>query len=131
MSGLDLFTRFSGWLLVAALAGSIWLARHRPRAVLHYLLGWGLATLTGFHLWYPMRGGLIGRTPTSGLWLATLAWVLLLVQLALGHRLLAGAGRAARGTVRFHRWTMVAIVGLTAVHVLLNSVSLHSIFRAS
>jgi hypothetical protein len=130
-SGLDLFTRASGWLLVAALAGTIWLARRRPRALLHYLLGWGLATLTWFHLWYPMRGGLLGRTPESGLWIATLAWALLLVQLAVGHWMLSGAGRAGRGTVRFHHGTMLAIVGLTTLHVLLNSVSLHSIFRPS
>lgn len=130
MSGLDLFTRASGWLLLAALAGAIWLARSRPRALLHYVLGWGLALLTWFHLWYPMRGGLVGRTPTLGLWIATLAWVLLLVQVAVGNWMLARAGRTGRGTVRFHHWTMLVTVGLTALHVIVNSISFRQIFLA-
>jgi hypothetical protein len=131
VSGLDLFTRLSGWALLLALAGSVQLARHRPRAVAHYLLGWSLAVLTWFHFYYPMTGGLVGRTSAAGLWIATLAWVLLLVQLGVGHWMWLKAGRAGRGAVKFHHWTMLAIVTLTALHVLLNGISLHSILRAS
>ncbi len=41
------------------------------------------------------------------------------------------SGRVGPGAVEFHHGTMLAVVGLTALHVLLNGNSLHSIFRAS
>jgi hypothetical protein len=131
MSGLDLFTRLSGWVLVVALVAIVQVARRRPRALPHYLLGWSLTVLTWFHFYYPMTGGLVGRTPPAGLWIATLAWVLLLVQLGVGQWMALKAGRAASGTVKFHHRTMLAIVTLTTLHILLNGTSLHSIFRAS
>jgi hypothetical protein len=131
LSGLDLFTRVSGWVLLLGLAGIIQVALRRRRALLHYVLGWGLATLTWFHFYYPMTGGLIGRTPAIGLWIATLAWALLLVQLGVGNWMVFKAGRAGPGTVKFHYRTMLAIVTFTALHVLLNGISLHSIVRAS
>ena len=131
MSGLDLFTRVSGWVLLLALAATVQVARSQRRALPHYVLGWSLAVLTWFHFYYPMTGGLIGRTPTSGLWLATLAWVLLLVQLGIGNWMLLKVGRPGSRAVRFHHRTMLAIVTLTTLHVILNGISLHSIFNAS
>jgi hypothetical protein len=131
VSGLDLFTRVSGWVLLLALMAIVQVARRRHRALAHYLLGWSLAVLTWLHFYYPMTGGLIGRTPAAGLWIATLAWLLLLVQLAVGNAMLLKAGRTGPGTVKFHYRTMLAIVALTLLHVLLNGISLHSFFRAS
>lgn len=127
MSALDLFTRLSGWLLVVALAGAIAVARRRRPMLAHYVLGWLLAAVGWFHLYYPMAGGLVGRTPTWGLWVAVVAWALLLAQLGVGNRLRMRAGRAGPLIRGSHRLAMRGVVAATIVHVVVNSISLRAL----
>lgn len=90
----------------------------------HYILGWLLAAVGWFHLYYPMAGGLVGRTPTWGLWIAVVAWALLLAQLGVGNRLRMRAGRAGPLIRGSHRLAMRGVVAATVVHVVVNGISL-------
>jgi hypothetical protein len=53
------------------------------------------------------------------------------VQRAVGNRMLPKAGRTGPSTVKFVERTVLAIVLLTALRVLPNGISLHSIFMPS
>jgi hypothetical protein len=84
----------------------------------HYALGFAIAALSFVHAWAPMSTGRLHGINMTGLWLATTALVLLLVQLMLGIEL-----REARSRVwlrRSHLIVMIAAAGLIAAHVALN-----------
>src|SRR6266516_6155539 len=98
-----LFTLVSGWIILAILATTIalpfalrgdttipliggpvpYLRRMRP----HFWLGGSLAPLTFAHLWPAMQGGWVRQVDQTGLTLASVAFLLIPVQVGLGLRL--------------------------------------------
>lgn len=87
----------------------------------HYWNGYVLVILSLAHAWVPMRTGYMHRANVAGLWLATVALSLLLVQVVLGLAL-QGIGPGERRAYRqWHYWVMVGIATLVAAHILLNA----------
>jgi hypothetical protein len=134
------FTRASGWIAVILIGMEMVLpylfrrsrlslrlgiaqgfgAPYLKRMWVHYWLGYLVTGLSFVHAWVPMRAGHIRRANMTGLWLATVALLLLMVQLALGVTLQDSRLRD-RPTVRsWHYWVMVAVVLVVAGHVWLN-----------
>jgi hypothetical protein len=94
----------------------------------HYWLAMLLAGVSLWHAWPALRAGHILPSLTNGLWLATIALVLLFIQLAVGAAL-RYLGPGASGLVRrAHFVLMTAIAVLVLAHIWLNSRFLHSLF---
>ena len=94
----------------------------------HYWLALVLAALSLWHAWPALRAGHIPPSLTNGLWLATIALVLLLIQLAVGAFLRYGSPGPSGLVRRIHFALMAAIVLLVVAHIWLNSRFLHSLF---
>jgi cytochrome b561 len=94
------------------------------RLRLHYWLGFSIPAITFLHAWIPMSAGMARGVNATGLWLATVALLLMLIQIAWGValRTAARAGRTAgRNAARkTHFWMMTVIAALSAVHVILD-----------
>jgi hypothetical protein len=87
----------------------------------HYWLAYAATALSFEHAWIMMgRRGIGLRTSSAGLYLATLAMVLLFVQIALGLVLQQRNLPERRSTKNWHFWTMACIVALVGAHVWLN-----------
>jgi hypothetical protein len=134
------FTSASGWIAVILIGiGAVlpyllrrsWLslrlgiaqgfnAPYLKRMWAHYWAGYLVAGLSFVHAWVPMRAGQVRRANMTGLWLATAALLLLLVQLALGVALQDSRLEQRRAIRGWHYWVMVAVVLLVAGHVFLN-----------
>jgi hypothetical protein len=135
MNGAVAFTRATGWIVCAMLAGSVWLVYQRRRNAQavwsslwpHFVAGWAAVLLTYAHLDVSMRARLAGRTPGWALWLASIGFVLLLVQVFAGHRLRRQAGQASVAALQAHRRIMLAASAIIVVHLLVNSSSLHAL----
>jgi hypothetical protein len=84
----------------------------------HYVLGFAIAALSFVHAWAPMSAGRLHGLNMTGLWLATIALVLLLLQLMLGIEL--REARTRHWLRRFHLTVMVVATSLIAAHVALN-----------
>jgi uncharacterized membrane protein len=119
-------TALLGWLgllLVAANVSLPYLLR-RGRDYLkqmwpHYWIGYVLPALALWHAWIPMSKGNLQGMDVTGLWLATVAMLLLAIQATIGLLLRNAAG--VRGTLqRAHFWTMAVIGVLIVTHVVLN-----------
>ncbi len=94
----------------------------------HYWLALLLFGLVSWHAWPALRAGHIMPSLTNGLWLATIALILLSVQLAVGAALRClGPGHFAL-VRRIHFILMTAVVLLVLAHIYLNSRFLHSLF---
>jgi hypothetical protein len=128
-------TSLWGWLSFAVVAAVITIPflsvkAARPSLPLwpHYWLGL-LATVVSFwHAWIPMKAGHIPHSAFNGLWLATIALGLLLLQLLLGILLRYGGPRYFALLRRAHFLLMLGIVALIAAHLWFNSRFLHSLF---
>jgi hypothetical protein len=96
--------------------GSHYLTRMRP----HYWLGYVVAGLSFLHAWVPMQTGHIRRANTVGLWTATAALLLLLLQIVLGLALRDKALPERRTIRGWHYWVMIGVVLLVAGHLWLN-----------
>lgn len=94
----------------------------------HYWLALLLVSLSLWHAWPALRAGHISPSLTNGLWLATIALVLLIVQLAVGAVLRYGSPGPSGLVRRIHFVLMAAIVLLVLAHIWLNSRFLHSLF---
>jgi len=94
----------------------------------HYWLALALAGLSLWHAWPALREGNISPGLTNGLWLASIALVLLLVQLAVGAVLRYRGPGPSAFVRRTHFVLMAAIVLLLVAHIWLNSRFLHSLF---
>lgn len=135
MNGAVAFTRATGWIVCVLLAGSIALVywrRRNPGATwntlwLHFVAGWAAVLLTYAHLDVSMRGKLAGLTPGWALWLATVGFVLLIVQLYAGNRLRRQAGAATPALRGTHRGIMFAATAIIVVHLLVNGSSLRAL----
>ena len=120
----------SGWLAVFLLCAGASIPRV-ARALLdpvsfsqcmrgHYRLGWAIPLLAFAHAWIAMSGGLARVVNLAGLWLATAAWLGMLLQAALGASLREKTGADRRTAKRWHFALMALIGASTVAHVVLN-----------
>jgi len=94
----------------------------------HYWLALLLGGVSLWHGWPALRAGHILPSLTNGLWLATVALVLLFIQLGVGAAL-RYLGTGPKGLIRrVHFVLMMALVLLVLAHIWLNSRFLHSLF---
>ena len=109
--------RLSLWLGSAARAAS---APYLKRLWPHYWLGYLLLVLGAIHTVVPIEAGHLRQWNITGLWIATVALLLLLLQGALG-LWLQDSKLVGRALMRgWHFWLMFGIVLLVGVHVWLN-----------
>jgi hypothetical protein len=94
----------------------------------HYWLGYNIAAIVIVHLWIPMSAGLAGRVNFTGLYLATIALILIFVQVTLGRNLSKPKLSARRVVRRWHFWVMVSIVVFVLGHIALNSPTVQILF---
>ncbi|HUB02616.1 MAG TPA: hypothetical protein VL983_08015 [Terriglobales bacterium] len=88
----------------------------------HYWLGYALGALVAAHSTFVM-GPVMARTDAVGIWAATLALALLVLQLSLGLMLkgeIKGSSPGGTQLRRWHFWSMFVFVGLVVIHVLRN-----------
>ncbi len=132
-------TAISGWALVLAVATTIALpyllrrrtpatAQRRPvleRLRPHYWLGYTIAGIALIHASVPMAAGWGMRANGTGLYLATGALFLVILQVFWGLLLREPSVRDRRAVRRRHFWGMVGLVALALGHIALNSALLH------
>lgn len=87
----------------------------------HYWAGYVVAGLSFAHAWVPMRSGYMKRTDVLGLWFATLALLLLFLQVLVGLTLRAPQIQGRHSLRRLHFWGMAAIVALVGAHIWRNA----------
>jgi hypothetical protein len=86
----------------------------------HFWLGY-LAFLVSFvHAWFAMRSGNMRGMNAAGVWIATVALLIMLWQIAVGLMLRDPTQSNRRALRRTHFWTMTLVAGLVALHVTLN-----------
>ena len=109
--------RLSLWLRTAANATS---APYLKRLWPHYWFGYLLLILGVIHTVVPMQAGHLRQWNLTGLWIAAVALLLMLLQGALG-LWLQDSKLVRRALLRsWHYWLMFGIVLLVGVHVWLN-----------
>jgi len=119
----------SGWAAVALFGSGLampYLLRRRAKTPYlrrmwpHFWLGY-LAFLVSFaHAWFTMRGGNMRGINAAGVWIATVALLIMLWQVAVG-LMLRDPGQSNRRVLRrTHFWTMAMVAGLIVMHVALN-----------
>lgn len=86
----------------------------------HYWLAYAATALSFLHAWVLMSRGRMIRTSDIGLYLATIALLLLLLQVFMGLTLQQKVLPERRSIRSCHFWTMAAVVTLVAAHVWLN-----------
>ena len=124
--GLLFATAVYPFLLRSGLLGPVQPFLKRMR--LHYWFGYSIAIIVLVHLWIPMSAQLAGKVNATGLYLATIALILIYVQISLG-RLLKQPKLAARRIVRrWHFWIMTGIVTFVVGHIVLNSPTIQMLF---
>jgi hypothetical protein len=123
-------TAFSGWMaaiaFVAAALLAITLREFRFAAIpgfgtmrTHYALGFGVPAIAFIHAWIPMATGRAGSFERIGLWIATLALLLLFVQMMLGMSLRSSSSGGG-GLRRIHIGMMVVLAALILTHITLD-----------
>lgn len=86
----------------------------------HYWLGY-LAFFVSFaHSWFAMSSGNLRGMNMPGVWLATLALLVMLWQIAVGLLLRNPTQSNRRVLRRTHFWTMASVAGLIVAHIALN-----------
>lgn len=107
-------TALSSWLGLAAYTRP-YLDRMWP----HYWIGYGVLILGSAHGWMAMKPGRMASMNLAGLWFATAAWLLMLMQVVLGLYLqVPGQKRASLRA--WHYWVMVTLVVYLGLHIWLN-----------
>ncbi len=134
------FTSVSGWfasiLICAAIVIPYMMRRNRLNSVLltrgesispfltrlraHYWIGYLVTGLSFAHAWAPMRAGYMKRSDIQGLWFATVALLLLFLQVFVGLTLREPQVPNRRSLRSLHFWGMAAIVILVGAHILRN-----------
>lgn len=84
----------------------------------HYWLGYALVALIILHTM--VMGPAMSRSDAAGIWAATLALLILFLQVGIGLQLKSGANDQ-RKLRRWHFWSMVSLVGLVLSHLWRNS----------
>jgi hypothetical protein len=110
-------SRLSRWLGVARQRGSTYLRRLLP----HFWIGYLLLVLAAAHAWIPMQTGYMVRADSTGLWFASVAFLLLVLQTLLGRKL-REQPLPSRSRIRgWHFWFMLALAFSVVAHVFLNA----------
>ncbi len=86
----------------------------------HYWLGYLLPIVAFVHSWLPMSKGDIRAFNIEGLWVGTIALLLMLWQIALGLTLRGSRPSRLTALRRTHFWTMAILAALIVAHVALN-----------
>jgi hypothetical protein len=86
----------------------------------HYWLAYAATGLSFLHAWVVMSRGRMVRTSSAGLYLATIALLLLLLQVSMGLALQQKILPERRSIRSWHFWTMVAVVVLVVGHLWMN-----------
>ena len=86
----------------------------------HYWCGYALVFFSLVHTWISMQSVSMKRTNMAGLWLATVAIILLLLQVALGLFLQDRTLPTRKLFRSWHYWIMLALVFLIGAHAWLN-----------
>lgn len=86
----------------------------------HYWCGYLLLFFSAAHVWTSMQAGGMKRAVLAGLWFATIALCLMLVQVALGLLLQDSRLQPRKPILSFHFWIMCALVLFVAAHLWLN-----------
>lgn len=129
--GSTTFTQVTGWLLAAVVVTTIaaayllrratrppkFLVRMRP----HFWLGGSVPVIAMIHLWPSMSTGMAAEVNKIGLYLATVAFFLTILQVFLGSQLRSTQLTDHASLRRQHRLTMVGIVFFAAAHMIANS----------
>lgn len=124
-------TAFSGWagvlLFGSGLAMPYLLRRssgakapYLRRMWPHYWLGLLTFLASSAHAWFAMRSGNMRGINLSGVWIATVALLVILWQIAVGLLLRDPAQSKRRALRRLHFWTMAFVTGLIVLHITLN-----------
>jgi hypothetical protein len=124
-------TAFSGWagvMLFASGLGMPYLLRRMPgarspylrRMWPHYWLGYLTFIVSFAHAWFAMRTGNMRGINSTGVWIATVALLVILWQIAVGLMLRNPNESNRRVLRRTHFWTMTLVAGLIVVHIAIN-----------
>lgn len=128
-----LITSVTGWLMIALLPAIIaypFLLRagvlgpiqpFLQRMRLHYWMAYSLGMTLLVHLWFSMSGGVALAVNAVGLYLATVAMILVGVQVWLGRNLSWPKLAQRRRFRRWHFWLMLSLVAFLLGHVVLDS----------
>ncbi len=121
-------TGWTGVMLFGSGLAMPYLLRRMPKARLpylqrmwpHYRLGY-LAFFVSFaHAWFAMRGGNMRGINSPGVWIATIALLVILWQIVVGLMLKNPTQSSRRALRRLHFWTMALVAGLIVLHIALN-----------
>lgn len=127
-----LVTSISGFFAVFLLGFTIalpYLLRRRGRKgmALHYCIGYLIFLVLLVHMLVSMQAGMARGTSLTGLDLASLALLLVMLQVMLGTTLIRG-GQQLRPLRLVHFAMMFGIVALATLHLALNSTLVHGLF---
>ena len=87
----------------------------------HYWCAYLLLVFSLVHAWIAMAAVFQARSDTAGLWFATAAFGLMIIQIAIGLLLKDRRTKARKQFRRFHYWAMMTMVVAVAAHIWLNS----------
>jgi hypothetical protein len=128
--GAYLQTALSGWGAVALFGSGLampYLLRTRGaktpylrRMWPHFWLGYLAFAVSFAHTWFTMRSGSMRGINVAGVWIATVALLIMLWQIAVGLMLRDPTQSDRRALRRTHFWTMTLVAVLIGVHVALN-----------
>ena len=128
--GAYLQTALSGWGAVALFGSGLampYLLRTRGaktpylrRMWPHFWLGYLASAVSFAHTWFTMRSGSMRGINVAGVWIATVALLIMLWQIAVGLMLRDPTQSDRRALRRTHFWTMTLVAVLIGVHVALN-----------
>ncbi len=97
-----------------------------PRLGLHYCVGYTIVAVLLLHMFVSMQAGMAKGTSLTGLNIATVALLLVVIQVLMGITLMNTKDRPRRLRA-WHFLVMTGIVALAAIHVVLNSVLLRGL----
>lgn len=132
-------TSVTGWLMTTLLVPIIaypfllragWLGPVQPflqRMRLHYWMAYTLGITLLVHIWFSMSGGVALAVNAAGLYLATVAMLLVGAQVFLGRSLSWPKLAERQQARRRHFWVMVGLVAFTAGHIILDSTIIQSL----
>ena len=122
---------FSGWASVMLFAAGValpFLLRRTPRPTKpflrrmspHFWLGYLTLLVSFAHAWFSMSGGNMHGIDIPGVWIATVALLVIMGQAGIGLMLTNPAQPQRRALRRTHFWTMMLLAGLIVVNVVRN-----------